>query len=114
MTKRFLVPADLPADTKVDGGTPWHSKNFDPNSKLSGLAVGTVTTGAPGTEVAVSITGTAPAQVLNFTIPRGDTGAPGNAFAFEIVDGDLFLTYQGNEAPVDMRINDAGELEWII
>lgn len=40
------------------------------------LAVGTVTTGAPGTNAAVSITGDAPNQAISFTIPRGDTGAP--------------------------------------
>jgi microcystin-dependent protein len=40
------------------------------------LEVGTVTTGAEGSSAAVTITGTTPAQEINFTIPRGDTGAP--------------------------------------
>ena len=39
------------------------------------LAIGTVTTGAPGSAAAASITGTAPSQVLNLTIPTGATGA---------------------------------------
>lgn len=39
------------------------------------LSVGTVTTGSAGSSAAVSITGTAPTQTVNFTIPRGDTGA---------------------------------------
>ena len=38
------------------------------------LSVGTVTTGAAGSNAAVEISGTPEAPVLNFTIPRGDTG----------------------------------------
>ena len=41
------------------------------------VAVGTVTTGEPGTDAAVTNTGTSTAAVLNFTIPRGATGATG-------------------------------------
>jgi hypothetical protein len=36
--------------------------------------VGTVTTGEPDTFAMVSITGTAPNQFIDFTIPQGDTG----------------------------------------
>ena len=39
------------------------------------LAIGTVTTGAPGTDAAATITGTAPNYVLNLTIPQGPTGS---------------------------------------
>lgn len=45
---------------------------------INGLTVGTVETGAPGTEVVATITGAAPNQMLNLTIPRGDTGAKGD------------------------------------
>ena len=38
------------------------------------LTIGTVTTGAPGTEAAATITGTSPNFVLNLTIPQGPTG----------------------------------------
>lgn len=38
------------------------------------LTIGTVTTGAPGTEAAATITGTAPNYILNLTIPQGPTG----------------------------------------
>ena len=47
------------------------------------ITVGTVTTGAPGTEASVENAGTSAAATLNFTIPRGakgdkgDTGSPG-------------------------------------
>ena len=38
------------------------------------ITIGTVTTGAPGSNAAASITGTAPNFVLNLTIPQGPTG----------------------------------------
>ena len=38
------------------------------------LTIGTVTTGAPGTEATATITGTSPDFVLNLTIPQGPTG----------------------------------------
>ena len=43
----------------------------------SRLTAGTVTTGAAGSSAAATITGDAGSQVLNLTIPRGDTGATG-------------------------------------
>lgn len=42
------------------------------------LSIGTVTTGAPGTEASASITGNSPDYVLNLTIPEGPTG-PANS-----------------------------------
>lgn len=39
------------------------------------LAIGTVTTGASGSSAAATITGTAPSQTLNLTIPQGPSGA---------------------------------------
>jgi hypothetical protein len=41
------------------------------------LSVGTVTTGAAGSNASASITGTAPNQTLSLTIPRGNTGETG-------------------------------------
>lgn len=41
------------------------------------VTIGTVTTGGPGTAAAVTNSGTSSAVVLDFTIPRGDTGASG-------------------------------------
>ena len=38
------------------------------------VAVGTVTTGEPGTDAVVINSGTESAAVLDFTIPRGETG----------------------------------------
>lgn len=39
------------------------------------LAIGSVTTGAAGSSAEATITGSAPSQTLNLTIPRGDAGA---------------------------------------
>jgi hypothetical protein len=41
------------------------------------IALGTVTTGAAGSNVTITNAGTSGAAVFNFTIPRGDTGAQG-------------------------------------
>lgn len=64
------------------------------------LGVGSVTTGAPGTNAAVNITGAAPNQQVSFTIPRGDKGERGvnwrgawnAATAYAATDG---VQYQG-------------------
>lgn len=45
------------------------------------IAVGTVTTGAAGSQAAVNNSGTSAAAVFNFTIPKGDTGATGETGA---------------------------------
>jgi len=42
------------------------------------LTVQSTTTGAPGTNANVVVSGTSPAQALAFTIPRGDVGATGS------------------------------------
>ena len=53
-------------------GTVWQ-QNINP---LSGtVTVGTVTTGAAGSSAIVTNSGTSTAAVLNFTIPKGDTGS---------------------------------------
>lgn len=45
------------------------------------LTIGTVQSGAPGSAPGADITGTAPTQVLNLTIPTGATGAVGPGVA---------------------------------
>ena len=46
-----------------------------PTGPPNALAIGTVTTGAPGSAADASISGAAPSQVLNLTLPAGATGA---------------------------------------
>ena len=41
------------------------------------LTIGTVTTGAAGSDASASITGTSPNFILNLTIPAGPTGPTG-------------------------------------
>lgn len=52
------------------------------------FTIGTVSTGAAGSTATVTITGTAPNYVLNFTIPKGDKGDAGEAGT----GGDVDLT----------------------
>lgn len=73
---------ELPQGTTVDLTTamPVTDANgtyylVGPTGPANELTVGTVTTGAPGSSAAVVITGTSPDQTINFTIPRGNTGA---------------------------------------
>jgi hypothetical protein len=74
----------------ADGGSTWRlGANLTTWSAVTGdggsgggapasLEIGTVTTGAAGSQAAATITGDPPDQVLNLTIPRGDTGAKGD------------------------------------
>ena len=52
-----------------------------PQGSAATVAVGTVTTGAAGSSASVTNAGTSGAAVLDFTIPRGDTGATGSTGA---------------------------------
>ena len=48
-----------------------------PQGPAATIAIGSVTTGAPGTQAAVTNAGTSGAAILNFVIPQGATGATG-------------------------------------
>ena len=48
-----------------------------PPGEAATVTVGTVTTGEQGTDVIVTNSGTESAAVLDFTIPRGETGPAG-------------------------------------
>ncbi|MBL98034.1 MAG: hypothetical protein CMF52_09475 [Legionellales bacterium] len=48
------------------------------------IAIGTVTTGAAGSSATVTNSGTSSAAVLDFSIPKGDTGAGGGMSGFNI------------------------------
>lgn len=63
--------------------------------------VGTTTTGAAGSSASVTNSGTALDAVLNFTIPRGDTGATGaTGTAATIAVGTTTTTNPGTSATV--------------
>lgn len=61
-------------NTTYDAGSIPPGPPGPPNS----LSIGTVTTGATGTAAAASITGTAPSQTLNLTLPAGPKGDAGS------------------------------------
>jgi hypothetical protein len=75
-TLNLTIPAGLPGATGAPGpdgmtGPP------GPAGPANSLAIGTVTTGAPGSAADASVTGTAPSQILNLTIPAGEQGPEG-------------------------------------
>ncbi|MGW6698866.1 hypothetical protein [Nocardia sp. NPDC055049] len=65
----------------------WNGASFDsfaeafgghgPTGELNELAIGTVTTGAVGSDLEITITGTPPNQTLNIVVPRGVAGVQG-------------------------------------
>ena len=72
----FSIPAGATGPTGPTGPQGLQGET-GPSGETPTLAIGTVTTGAPGTEATASITGTAPNYVLNLTIPQGPTGPTG-------------------------------------
>jgi hypothetical protein len=64
------VTTGMPASINVQMGVPGAAATVN---------VGTTTTGNPGTNAAVTNSGSESAAIFNFTIPRGDKGDQGNA-----------------------------------
>lgn len=69
----FEIPRGIQGQTGETG--PAGRDGVD--GQAATISVGTTTTGAAGTNASVVNAGTSSAAVLNFTIPRGDTGASG-------------------------------------
>jgi len=81
--------------------------NEGPPGAAATVAVGSVTTGAPGSSAAVTNTGSSSAAVLAFTIPRGDAGAAGangtngtNGTAATVAVGSVTTGAAGSSASV--------------
>lgn len=60
--------------TKGDKGNKGDKGDKGDTGAVPDFSIGTVTTGAAGTDASATITGTDAAPVLNLTIPRGNTG----------------------------------------
>ena len=88
-TVNFGLPKGDKGD-KGDTGSTGSTGATGPAGPANTLSVGTVTTGAAGSSVAISITGASPAQTVNFTIPKGDAG--------------VAAEFRGNDT--------AGQVEW--
>ena len=76
-----------------------------PPGEAATVTVGTVTTGEQGTDVIVTNSGTESAAVLDFTIPRGETGAVG-AVGPQGPKGDKGDT--GETGPAGAGVPDGG------
>jgi len=79
----LIVPAAL-SGSMVGKSISWNGTSWFNNGTWRGgngpantLSIGTVTTGSPGSSASASISGAAPNQSINLTIPRGDVGATG-------------------------------------
>ena len=83
-------PQGLPGATGATGpqgeiGPTGPQGPTGPTGPAATVAVGTVTTGDPGTQAAVTNTGTANDAVLAFTIPQGATGPAGSPAPVEML-----------------------------
>ena len=79
---KFTIPRGATGATGAQGAPGQDGSDGAPGApgadgQDATIAIGTVSTGAAGSEAAVTNTGTPSAAVFNFTIPRGDTGAQG-------------------------------------
>jgi len=77
---------DLVALSEITGpagatGSPGATGSTGAQGNAATITLGTVGTGAPGSSVIITNSGTSGAAVFNFTIPRGDVGATGAAGA---------------------------------
>lgn len=95
----------LPGGTTVDLTTvmPVTDSNgtyylVGPAGPANVLSVSGTTTGAPGSDASVSISGTSPTQSLAFTIPRGAVGATGTAATINV--GTVTTGAAGSSASV--------------
>jgi len=70
-----------PQGAAGSAGSPGAAGSAGANGTAATITVGSVTTGAAGTSASVVNAGSSSAASLNFTIPRGDTGAAGSAGA---------------------------------
>ena len=74
----FSLASGATVDLTSLSPVPSANGTFYVTGPATNFSVGTVTTGSPGSSASVTISGTAPNQTLNFTIPQGATGATGS------------------------------------
>nr|DAU76762.1 MAG TPA: tail fiber protein [Caudoviricetes sp.] len=79
---------DNPAPVNIKGEQGKHGKD----GAAATVAIGTVTTGEPGTTASVTNVGTDTAAVLNITIPRGDKGTDGTGAGDVVAAADNTFT----------------------
>lgn len=77
-----LYPGEIPLIQELKAGDTLAGAaqgSVGATGSAATITVGSTTTGAAGSSASVSNSGTSSAAVLDFTIPRGDTGATGSA-----------------------------------
>lgn len=114
-----------------DGSTPWNSLEYFTESAYelavrdgfegteeewllslvgppANITAGTVTTGNPGTNAEIELSGTAPNYTINFTIPRGDQGIQGPQGEIGPVGptGATGINWQGTWSPTSDYVNN--------
>ena len=85
-TNKAGLPNPAPVNIKGEQGK--HGKD----GAAATVAIGTVTTGEPGTTASVTNVGTDTAAVLNITIPRGDKGKDGTGAGDVVAAADNTFT----------------------
>lgn len=66
----------------------------DPGS-VNSLAIGSVTASAPGSSASANITGVAPSQTLNLTLPRGEPGPANSLSIGTVTEGSAAASITG-------------------
>jgi len=94
--------------TKQDGTTINAGSAVGPTGQAATISIGTVSTGAPGSSVVVTNSGTPGAAVLDFTIPQGDTG---EAFTLNGVTGsaDIYGVTSTTHPGYDLEVDSANK-----
>jgi hypothetical protein len=79
----FVVPQGVAGVAGAPGsqGPPGAAGAPGPAGAAATLTAGTTSTGAPGSNAAVTAVGTTSAQVFNFVVPRGDVGIANSTLA---------------------------------
>ena len=75
-TFNFTIPRGTTGATGAQGATGSNGSNGAAGAAAT-IAVGSVSTGLPGSSASVTNAGSSSSATLNFAIPRGDTGATG-------------------------------------
>ncbi len=71
-------PSEVPVtDLKGDPGEKGETGDTGKTGRAATIKLGTVTTGDPGSSVVIKNRGTETDAILDFVIPKGDTGSPG-------------------------------------
>jgi len=96
---------------KGDTGLTGPAGTNGTNGSAATVAVGTVTTGAPGSSAIVTNAGTTSAAIFNFTIPQGAAGTGGSSFSGNsdsVTEGttNLYFTNERAQTANNSRFTD--------